>query len=106
MTMSSRIGHNLGHLDIFERRRSHAKKSFEKLYGEIFRDQTKLDHCLKRLDCASKSYSNSILNCVPGLKIKNSPSLSFDVGFDCAAFRQPFSGQWGCGTTRPGLISL
>ena len=102
MTMNARICHNLGHLDILHRRRDYAKGSFEKLYGTIFREQSKLDYCIKRMDCASHNYATSILGCVPGLKLKVAPAVQFQVNLDCASFKQPFNGHWGSGGQNPG----
>ena len=102
MTMNARICHNLGQLDILSHRKSHAKETFQKSYGAVFREQTKLDHCLKRLDSASKTYADSIFGCVPGLKVKSSPQLGFGVELDCVSFRQPFNGQWGVGSSNSG----
>ena len=61
--------HVFGHVKVLQERQKYARDSFESLYSDLFREETKLGHCLSQLDKGSESFCHSISLGVDGLKV-------------------------------------
>ena len=67
--MSSRLAHVFGHLHVLQDRQRYARDSFQNLYTEIFKEESKLSHCMSRLDRGSEYFCDSLAAGVDGLKV-------------------------------------
>ena len=61
--------HVFGHVRILEQRQEYARESFQKLFSDLFREETKLGHCMDRLNKGSDSFCHSLSLGVDSLKV-------------------------------------
>lgn len=61
--------HVFGHVQTLRERQTYARTSFENLYSELFREETKFGHIFSRLNKGSESFCHSLTLGVDGLKV-------------------------------------
>ena len=61
--------HVFGHVQVLRERQNYARSSYENLYTELFREETKLGHLFARVNKGSESFCHSLTLGVDGLKV-------------------------------------
>ena len=69
LTLSGRMAQTFGHVHVLQSRQRYARDVFQKSYTELFRSESKLAHCLSRVDRGSEYFCESFVAGVSGLEV-------------------------------------